>query len=54
MVWQKTLATYHDWMAVEGWTTKDAIDVTRVQQYTFKVGLFEVFLILIMRLIVVL
>ena len=37
MVWQKTLATYHDWMAAEGWTTKDVIDVTRVQQHTFQV-----------------
>ena len=37
LVWQKTLATYREWMAAEGWDKKDVIDVPRVQQYTFKV-----------------
>ena len=39
MVWQKTLATYHDCVAAEGWDQVNTIDAPRVQQYTFKVCL---------------
>lgn len=39
MVWQKTLATYHDCVAAEGWDQMSTIDAPRVQQYTFKVRL---------------
>ncbi|KAJ3550511.1 hypothetical protein NM688_g5063 [Phlebia brevispora] len=42
MVWQKTLATYHDWMIAEEWGEKDVIDVPRVQQYTFKLALLVI------------
>lgn len=37
LVWQKTLATYHDWIAAEEWDSKDVIECPRAQQYTFKV-----------------
>ena len=39
MVWQKTLATYREWSSVEDWDTKDVIEVSGVQKYTFKVSI---------------
>ncbi len=35
-VWEETLKTYHEMVAEEGWTNKDQISVTAVQNLTFK------------------
>ena len=37
-VWRETIKTYHEMVAEEGWTTKNRIDVSAVQNLTFKVS----------------
>ncbi|KJA20056.1 hypothetical protein HYPSUDRAFT_68834 [Hypholoma sublateritium FD-334 SS-4] len=38
-VWAETLDTYHEMVAEEGWTNKDRISVSAVQNLTFKLAL---------------
>lgn len=37
LVWNKSVATFHEWQTAEGWADREVVEVSRVQKDTFKV-----------------